>query len=191
MSKISLEGNALGSGTLTIAAPNTNSNFTLSLPTNTGTILTNATTAGFPAGSVLQVVSATSSTEVTINSGSFTDTGLSVSITPASASNKILVLASSIVDVRSSGTQTGVAIRLVRDSTSLFSDTADGSLFINAATASSFTIIKSRIPVVYLDSPNTTSSITYKIQGNNGGGDTASFQRDSSPSFITLMEIAA
>jgi hypothetical protein len=42
MSKISLEGNVSGSGTLTIAAPNTNSNFTLTLPTETGTIITNS-----------------------------------------------------------------------------------------------------------------------------------------------------
>jgi hypothetical protein len=47
MSKIALEGNASGSGTLTIAAPNTNSNFTLSLPTNTGTIITQNSTPAF------------------------------------------------------------------------------------------------------------------------------------------------
>jgi hypothetical protein len=44
LSKISLEGNVSGSGTLTISAPNTNSNFTLSLPTNTGTIITTGST---------------------------------------------------------------------------------------------------------------------------------------------------
>ena len=42
MSKISIEGNALGSGTITIAAPNTNSNFTLTLPTASGTVVTTA-----------------------------------------------------------------------------------------------------------------------------------------------------
>jgi len=47
MSKISLEGNVSGSGTLTISAPNTNSNFTLSLPTNTGTIITQNSTPAF------------------------------------------------------------------------------------------------------------------------------------------------
>jgi hypothetical protein len=47
MSKISLEGNVSGSGTLTIASPNTNSNFTLSLPTNTGTIITQNSTPAF------------------------------------------------------------------------------------------------------------------------------------------------
>jgi len=40
MSKVSIEGNASGTGTLTIAAPNTNSNYTLTLPTESGTIIT-------------------------------------------------------------------------------------------------------------------------------------------------------
>jgi hypothetical protein len=56
MSLVKISGNASGTGTLTIAAPNTNTDRTLTLPDNTGTILTNATTTGFPAGSVLQVV---------------------------------------------------------------------------------------------------------------------------------------
>jgi hypothetical protein len=47
MSKVAIEGNASGTGTLTIAAPNTNSNFTLSLPTNTGTIITQNSTPAF------------------------------------------------------------------------------------------------------------------------------------------------
>jgi hypothetical protein len=47
MSKVAIEGNASGTGTLTIAAPNTNSSFTLSLPTNTGTIITQNSTPAF------------------------------------------------------------------------------------------------------------------------------------------------
>jgi hypothetical protein len=42
MSKIALSGNASGTGTLTIAAPNTNSNYTLTIPGETGTLLTSA-----------------------------------------------------------------------------------------------------------------------------------------------------
>lgn len=42
MSKIALSGNASGTGTLTIAAPNTNSNYTLTIPNETGTLLTSA-----------------------------------------------------------------------------------------------------------------------------------------------------
>jgi hypothetical protein len=45
MSLVQVQGNASGTGTLTIAAPNTNSNFTLTLPTNTGTLITTASTA--------------------------------------------------------------------------------------------------------------------------------------------------
>ena len=40
MSKVSLQGNISGSGTLTIAAPNTNSNYTLTLPAESGTLIT-------------------------------------------------------------------------------------------------------------------------------------------------------
>ena len=47
MSKVALSGNALGSGTFTIASPNSNTDRTLSLPDATGTILTTAT-AGVP-----------------------------------------------------------------------------------------------------------------------------------------------
>jgi hypothetical protein len=47
MSKVAIEGNALGSGTFTIASPNTNSSYTLSLPENTGTILTQNSTPAF------------------------------------------------------------------------------------------------------------------------------------------------
>lgn len=51
MSKITLAPNASGTGTLTIAAPNTNSDYTLTLPTNTGTILTTGTAATSVPGS--------------------------------------------------------------------------------------------------------------------------------------------
>lgn len=52
MSKISLEGNASGTGTFTIAAPNTNTNYTITLPQSSGTLAT-TTTAGFEAGTVM------------------------------------------------------------------------------------------------------------------------------------------
>jgi len=47
MSKIALTGNALGTGTLTIASPNTNTDRTLTLPDNTGTLLSTGS-AGVP-----------------------------------------------------------------------------------------------------------------------------------------------
>jgi len=52
MSSIALSGNASGAGVLTIAAPNTASNYTLTLPTQTGTLIAGTASAGaaFPAG---------------------------------------------------------------------------------------------------------------------------------------------
>ena len=44
MSRIALSGNALGTGTFTIASPNSNSDRTLNLPDNSGTVLTSAST---------------------------------------------------------------------------------------------------------------------------------------------------
>ena len=49
MSKLQVQGNALGTGIVTLAAPNTNSNITLTLPAAAGTVLTTAT-AGVPIG---------------------------------------------------------------------------------------------------------------------------------------------
>lgn len=46
MSKIALSGNASGTGTLTIAAPNTSTDRTLTLPDNTGTLVSTGSTAG-------------------------------------------------------------------------------------------------------------------------------------------------
>lgn len=47
MSRIALSGDASGTGTFTIASPNSNSNFTLSLPTESGTLTTTASTPTF------------------------------------------------------------------------------------------------------------------------------------------------
>ena len=46
MSKIALEGNASGTGTFTIAGPNTNTNYTITLPQETGTLVTTGVTTG-------------------------------------------------------------------------------------------------------------------------------------------------
>jgi hypothetical protein len=60
MSKISIEGNQLGSGTFTIASPNSNTSRTLTLPDNTGTIITQNSTPAF--ASTIGVGGATPST---------------------------------------------------------------------------------------------------------------------------------
>jgi len=56
MSKIALTGNASGTGTLTIASPNTNVDRTLTLPDNTGTLLSTTSTSVLPKGAPLFIV---------------------------------------------------------------------------------------------------------------------------------------
>ena len=83
MSKIAIEGNASGTGTLTIAAPNTNTNRTLNLPDAAGTFVVSGTTPSlngvtFPAS---QVASADANTLDDYEEGTF-----DVTLTPASGS---------------------------------------------------------------------------------------------------------
>jgi len=177
MSQLVLSPNALGTGQFTITSPNSNTNRTFTLPDATGNILTSATTTGFPAGSVLQVVSATYAVQTDF-SGAYADTGLTATITPSSATSKILVLVNQSGLWRVSGSVYG-ELRLVRGSTEISRfagefTTADGA---SASTS-------------YLDSPSTTSSTTYKTQCQ-ASGSTMQLQRNSGQSTITLLEIAA
>ena len=145
--------------------------------------------ASMPTGSVLQVVNATYATLVSSVSATFADVGLSATITPSSASNKILC----IVDINGCSSYTltaGLALRLVRTSTTILtfeSIAAYVSTGLNLATGSSSTN--------YLDSPATTSATTYKIQFSNASAAGTVYVNNyliasGTTSTITLMEIA-
>ena len=62
MSKVAISGNASGTGTLTIAAPNTNSNRTLNLPDGSGTFTVNGVNSNIVSGTVVASTSGTSIT---------------------------------------------------------------------------------------------------------------------------------
>jgi len=189
MSLLAVQGGATGTGTVTLLAPITNTNRTLTLPDATGTVLTNATTTGFPAGSVLQVVNATLAGLVTTTSSTPSDTGLSATITPTSSSSKILCL----VDIggceKGGGSGGGPYMRftLMRASTDLIRFEGQGGYTANTST-NSFGACSTN----YLDSPSTTSATTYKVQfSNTANAGTVGFNNSSSVATMTLMEIAA
>jgi hypothetical protein len=149
-------------------------------------------------GGVLQVVSVTKVDTFSTTSSSFVDvTGLSVSITPRSASNKILI--TGLISYGASG-EVGM-YRLVRDSTAICVGTAAGNRV--AATGQHRNANDSGDAdsgnVNFLDSPNTTSSVTYKIQAiglagtvrfNSSADDIDQINRGRTASTITVMEIA-
>jgi len=151
------------------------------------------TRAQLPAGSVLQVVQGTYATQVTISSTSYSATGLAASITPTSSTSKILVLVSQTTQIyrQYGATQDGV-IKLFRGASEL---SLYQALRQWVGTNTSIDVqIGSTFSAIYLDSPNTTSSTTYSTQAActvTAQGGYVQLQTASSPSTITLMEIAA
>jgi hypothetical protein len=133
-------------------------------------------------GKVLQVVQATVGS-VSTTSTSDVDTGLTASITPSSVSNKILIFISHSGVLKYSGATTvGVRIRLYKDGSNLQTIAGEAG-WTNVSEYND----AGSVCINYLDSPATTSSITYKttIAAANASA-TVSMERG----FITLMEIA-
>jgi len=173
------------SGSVTLQEPAVAGTTVLTLPAVSGTVLTDTSPK---AGNVLQVVSATSTTSTTITGGP-TDTTLTATITPTSATSKILVLVSQQVYLVGTGGDGGFMFYLLKNGSSLYS-VSFHSLYISCTSAIVPELI-TNFPVMYLDSPATTSALTYKMQATATSGGVAVFQWSSNLSTITLMEIAA
>ena len=149
-------------------------------------------------GAILQVVQGTTSTQVAVTTTTYTDTTLTASITPSSSSNKILVhVLQQFISLKSSGTGIGMGLQLLRDSTTVWqpitNSTGPYHWYANASEIDGYASIN------FLDSPSTTSSVTYKTQGRpytTAGSGRVTFQNANgvviSPvSTIILMEVVA
>lgn len=148
-----------------------------------------------PSGSVIQVVQGSTTSATTTSSTSFVDTNLSASITPASASNKILILVSGPLYGGNTGYNFYASAALLRSSTALIYTTHIGD---NQAGSGVGVTVAASLNMQYLDSPATTSSTTYKIQirsQQSSYSPSISFPFQSgmqtATATITLMEIAA
>ena len=153
-----------------------------------GTVTNQFSDANMSAGSVVQVLTATDSTERQTTSTSFVTASntLAVQITPSSASNKIFVTAS-MSYITPSNTYS-FFITLFRDSTNL-GDSSRG--FGNLFSGSSYNYSHATLQV--LDSPNTTSQVTYQPYikvGANAGAGGINNGNVGSFSTITAFEIA-
>ena len=118
-------------------------------------------------GKIGQVLQGVGDTVQSFSSTSFTDlTSMTVDITPAATSSKILVL----VDLKFSASSSSVFARLMRDSTAIYYNDTLGSrveVFTHdndGGYSNAYAYLKDST-AIYLDSPSTTSQITYKVQG--------------------------
>lgn len=182
-----------------IAATQTLTNKTLTSPVLTtpalGTpasgVLTNCTgvpAAALPAGSVLQVVQGVYSASVSNSTTTFADTGVTATITPSSASNKILILISMTGLEKSGGnTLNAINLQVLRGVTVVRYYAVNvgysGSL-LNTVSTSAFN---------YLDSPSSTAALVYKVQFKNQNASASVTCQSNAAigdtSTITLMEI--
>ena len=185
-----------GNGVI-ISAPSSNpaSNRTITVPGNAdGEMLT---TTNPKTGNILQVVSTTKTDTFTTSSTSKVDiTGMSASITPQSTSNKILV----DVNLSYGGNNFNFYCDLLRGSTVIVapgSGNNNCTVSLCGITNTTYQIFNS--PILFLDSPSTTSATTYKLQiACQSGGEffLNRSKRDGTAdstcsSSITLMEVAA
>ena len=140
------------------------------------------------AGHVIQTVFVNDSNEFSSTSTSFVDTNLTATITPKSASSKILVFSNLTLDVACGSV---ISARLLRGSTVL--KTEGYWDFISTQATSDYILM--RQPHYYLDSPSTTSAITYKWQLARSGGTSLNHylsydDSNQTDSQLVLMEIA-
>ena len=157
-------------------------------------------TTGVPTGGgggTVQCVQDVLTSTVTVTSTSFTDVGLSATITPRSNSNKILAIA----DISSSGSNGQyIMFQLVRDSTNIYLGTDSktyiaSKVFYPHAPSTDDGNAIGNTNVFFLDSPATTSPVTYKVQvrvTNNTGVINGRTGNDTCvASSLTLMEVSA
>lgn len=161
-----------------------------------GQVLTadSAAATGLKWGPALaKVVSTTKTNTFSTSSTSFVDiTGMSVSITPSSTSSKVLVFAS--LNFGASGSVDVTAI-LLRGATEIGSGAGgtNNASFIGQVPSNTLLVSASN---AFLDSPNTTSATTYKVQMKVNSG-TGYLNRRGNDTFyvisstITVMEVAA
>lgn len=137
---------------------------------------------------IIQVVSGVTTTNSTNTTETLADTGLSASITPTSSSNKILIMVAQHYLCYRANTSAAARIALLRDATVIVGNTSHDIIQGYAATNEN----KGIHNIVYMDSPATTSSITYKTQHRVESATNSAvieISRNGHPSSIVLMEV--
>ena len=206
MSKIRLHGSS--SGYMEIAPPAAGSSATITLPNSAGEVLlsdgSGASLTSLPAGqltgtvvhgrlptgSVIQVVSATTTTALENTSTStYADSGLSGSITMTDASNKVLVMVAQTYRMANAGQgQNGGSFRFTRNDSNI--DNVTAYLYYHAGSGPTTKYDYGVHSSQMLDTPG-TGTHTYKTQTICYGSNSSVYSQYGGISRMTLLEIKA
>ena len=155
--------------------------------------LDTASKVKMPAGMTLQTLEGFSYTRVTSTTTTFVDSGVSCSITPKFSSSKVLIICKHTFETHGN-VNAKAGLRLMRSGTNIAE--LDNMIAYNYNTEEVHVTGGTGVGMV-LDSPNTTSAITYNTQfNNNSGNGTVYCNADDSSSYersrgsIIVMEIA-
>ena len=143
---------------------------------------TNASSIHIP-GHVIQVVEFRASTQLETTSASYLNTALTISITPLSNTSKILL--SSRIPVRAGGYSYG-SIRWTRNGSVIFQPNTSYEFGVTASGVDMRTVLSYSL----LDSPTTTSTVTYTAQLVAYLGSSVSVMPNSNTGVVVLQEIA-
>ena len=192
-------------GSVSLSAPSDTSpsgtDVTLTLPTSDGdadqVLQTNGsgTLSWVTNGTINQVLQKLRTSEISVNTTTYTDLQLSQAITPSSTSSKILVMANVKATAGGDGDAFGFQIR--RDIggtvTNIYSaqQSSSGGPYDYGVTDEQ---LNTKATLLWLDSPNTTSAVTYSIYGGRHGSSSVYFHPNTATtgqSQLILLEVGA
>tara|TARA_R100000781_G_scaffold108413_1_gene72943 strand:+ start:493 stop:1017 length:525 start_codon:yes stop_codon:yes gene_type:complete len=140
-------------------------------------------------GKIGQLLQSETNSATTISSTTYATISLSQAITPSASSSKVLIMGYVKYSVGTSNTDRGFGIRIRRDSTAIQTSTTLYDLY-HKSTNSDF-IDGGRFPFMYIDSPSSSSAITYSVYVGAWNNLSVTINPDSNKSQIQCWEILA
>ena len=141
-------------------------------------------TTKMPTGSVIQVVNMSNSTNNTSSSLSWAESTITLNITPQFSTSKILVQIHIVGTNKSNNTYLG--LRLLRVNPNAVLSQFENQFMYNAGTGQES---GGGTGITYLDSPNSTNALTYKVQFRSGENTSNAQFNIGGTSSMTLQEI--
>jgi len=167
--------NGSSSGSVTLAAPASGSDVTLTLPGTAGTV------ALASANKILQIVRATDTTRRTTTSTSFADASLSVTITPSAITSNIILIATYYAECASND---AVKIAITDSGNTAISAGEYGGVFSGSG------VNQVAITKIAYASPASTSAVTYKIRYASNSGGSAVLYNDLQTGQLLAIEVS-